>query len=1540
MRQYKESDFHGDIFVTDYNVLEASAQKGDPSVFRIEDFLVIGPYVMKTGDTFEAEHLYDREKILHMDYLSLDGGERDIVPYLGLRGSNPVLGPQTLHWARGLKKWGMLRFDPDDGDAACDDALYLTKQRNCIFYAATYVRTERACRAVIVYENSGCQLFLNGELIRETPFGRIKGLPTMGEAVPAVFQKGLNLLLFKLRPGYICDTVDLSMTNCSIYPECFGNEALSVSEPTRTLLFDNGRQIFPFFVSAYADSQPCTLQIADRVFELPAMRQGESRLLRAKIPLSVCTAECTLPGASGRFFVRHDTPSTFQGEEHLMSSFHFDTTYHQEQRIYAMGAMYLTRELLRCMRENPDFTAVMSEVDYLHPYMTLYPEDRAFLRECFRKGRVEADSLYNQPSELTSTEEGLTRNFVYGQLYHRDVLGALCKIYSPGDVFGHFNQISQLCLRSECSGISWWKHILGLPPVFRHLSPDGTALVHKRGGISREIAVKQHFAVCDGSSSPLPTVPHFPFEADTSWMKEVHAKYSTPSVQHEALTSGKDAVIPLTSRDISLYHAGTSLTRTDLKEANRLCEELLVAAEKLCVMAGLCGAKYPERAFDKAWRQVLCGQHHDSVTGTNNEISFADLMIQYREAAEIAAGLAKNAARHLSAHIARGDGRTVVLFNTQAFDRTDPAVITLDAPADLSVCRLLDASGGEVPFEVISDTALRCIAKVPSMGFSALTLCTGIPAAAEAAASEETVIENDFLRVRVDPSRGGGIVSLFDKKAGREVINAQDSPANRLVALKETHNRMEPQHEFYTTGHQLTTEHASAQVSRKITPISETLTIRTELGNVARITQTLTLFKGSRRLECTTRVDDYRDEDDLLCVTFPTSMKGVKPVFDDRYGPQVRDESHYSMTFRTHQYAMASQCRVYPANRWMDYGPTVTLHLFDSGYEGSLNIGMSQIIRPDALSAQADALLTALTLKAIPVTPFPDGEQDPLTSQIIHFHEDLGADTRFVLHTPEHPNAYAAKLLADVDRPFGGGCTLWYRIDSNNLWQKPVDVLILCAESDDALTAWVQNFAERLANSSSLCLDARLCEVPHADDYGLAILNIGNIACSVEHGGLLNLMLFHTAEFYGNIGNTHSGHFVPEQKSHLFSYALYPHARSYREAEVNREALAYSDPIRGLEAAPANSIIFPSSHSFLQTNGSCVITAMKAGGNPSASLRDPDISLGERGITIRFYEPYGKPAKAVLRPGFAFSEAAETNILEEKPVKIALDGNALSLETGAHSIHTLHLTLSGACCETKKIGPEHEFVQPYALRTWEHDLGTMPMGYLDVACTIDRHPRFIDGTHVEIRVHLVNNRTDRDASGCAELILPHGWDADCRSFPYTLAAGAAQMRTVRVTMTEKCGVLYLLDTQNGQTLEDSLEIGSFDTDFSLTYANGKLSARIENLSGSPLHGMLGLASPIESWGSLFGSSHIALSESVPLYTPVKLAPHEIVVLHFDAPSDPEQVQWWIGKLMINGNISFSGTNNRCKHPHVLWAHEFIHDINKAGGSIRDLLTMH
>ncbi|MBQ1955988.1 MAG: hypothetical protein II350_09675 [Clostridia bacterium] len=1599
-----ENKINGEISMIEFSKIEAAGAAGNPSAYRNQDWMVLGPFVMQTEGAFETEYLYKRDIILKPDYLSKDGGEAGIAPYLGLKCHNDYLGGDDPVWKKGLNKWNMLRFDPDDGDSSCDEALYMTEQRNCIFYAAVYVKCEGRKRAVVVYENSGCRLFLNGKLISDTPFGRVKGVSTMGNLVPVTFEDGLNLLLFKLRPGYICDTVDLSMTNCSIWPIAATAGDVCLTHPDITSVYTERdgkpRQIYPCYAAAFADSENVSVEVDgwQRV-DIGAMKAGSCRMIRAEIsaeksgmvnaPVAI---KCGDKVGEGNFCVRSFGPPSYKGKEFTGSSFHFDTTYHQEQRVYAMGAIYILREILGEMRRDDKYRAIISEIDYLHPYYSIYPHDRDYLKEKFVDGHAEADCFYNQPNELTSSPEGIVRNLVYGQLYHRDVLGRICDVYSPGDVFGHFNQMSQVSAKGGCNGVYWGKHIFGFRSAFRHVSPDGTSLIHRRGGVGRWSADQYGIDVCEGSGGAMDNVPGYPVDGDLSWVDETvnTPEYSVPGMlqaeliknEERIVSEGKPSPFGYTSRDMSLYHIGTALTRSEIKQANRLAENLLISAEKFASVAALLGAKYPEKALDKAWRQLLCGQHHDSITGTNNEISFVDLMIEYREAVELAADILGRASTYIAEGVETEEAAIpVVVFNPHTWDRKEYITVKVALENEPEKYVLNSADGDSVAFRVVSvekvedkfEAVITFAAETPARGYAVfarriqeekafiagLDLPGGLKlpnasVTAGAVKGRDTVIENEFFRIKVDPSLGGGIVSLFDKKERKELIDlAVDGPANRVIALKETHDRMETQHEFYTTGHRLESQRFSASVESEKAGDYQKLTVRYGLGNVCPMTQEITLRSGSPRIDFVTRCDDYVEEDDLFCVTFPTTLKGARAVFDDRFAPQVRNESLGSMDFKTHWFAMFSHCAVYPANQWLDYGPSVTVR-FESGEKKSaVNMGMTQIIRKEGtLAEQTEKLLFALSKKAIPVTTFPDVKQSCEGSQIIHFNEDLTSDTRIVLTTKGDGNVYAEKLLASVSAEVraeldaavnANGTAVLFVRDADNAWNKPIDVFLVVSGCEKCSSAFCDKICACTEAGRFIDLENVVGESAGiAEDYGIALLNTGNIACSIEKGGMMNLMLFHTAEFYGNVGNVNCGSkLVPERKSHIFRYSLLPHTESYREAQIYRRALELNDPLFAVVPEKKNELKLPAKMSFVRSEGSAVVTAVKLGGTPMASMKGELGTAAERGLTVRCFEPDGVCGETKITSCFDIASACRTDLLEEGSEALAPDGKNLTLSLTPHMIETVRLYPAEVSAENGTvIGAERELTEPTYIRTWEHDLGSMAMGYMAVAAVISRNPSEPDGLHICTEVSVANNHIDVSAAGTLKLELPEGWSADTEVFEYDLAPGAHKIFPVTFTKpTEDAkGIIRLIYEVDGQVFCDVFEVGYFDPEFTLSLENGVLKATILNPTTQKLQGELLMASPIETWGDMGGMNPFGAAKISPLCTPVELAPGEKKEIVFEVSGDPDLSWYAVGKLCVNGRIHFSGVTKKGPR-HCVWAHVMIDDLYREGGSLRLLLEM-
>lgn len=1524
---------------------------GKVEPITIDKWLTCGPWVMETKGAFETEHIFERGIIMDEDYL---GNEREVRPKIGDLVENRYWGRPQIEWTS-LTKTGM-RFDTGpshmyyDGD---HDDLYRTVKRNCIYYVGAYVDSEDDTDIIITFRHSGVKVFVNGELKYECLDGLACGLPAPDSAFPAHLNRGENFILFKVRPGHFADRVEFSLSNVAIRPVVARTCGIGMANPMPTHYYFGSkalpRQVFETLVGVFEDTSEGLISVNSgeyrEALQFDNLHTGDVVYTKLSVPAESKSVKKTLKftlESQGASVCREDEFTVlplddFDGADYDLAHFHFDTTYHEEQRIYALGAIGLVKKYVDYINEDSNFKGSLSEIDYLHPYFSMYPRDRETIKKGFEEGRLESDTFYNQPNELTSTAEGLARNAIYGQIYHRDFLGRLAYVYNPLDVFGHPNQLSQICKKSGCTSVTWTKEVLGFNPLFKHISPDGTSLIHRKTHFGRDYAKIAETKAARGAGIPnvsFGNVKQLP--ADWAKMSVIPVKFAVPSDFHGAIIKSDNEVmaekrsnIEPTSRDMSRYHVGTSISKSDLKIANRLGDNFIIAAEKLSVIASLLGAKYPEQALDKAWRQLLCGQHHDSITGTHNEMSFVDLMAEYREAIELALDMLKNAAKFIASKIMLKGGKKtpVVVFNTHTWERKDTAVISLTLPKPMEKYELKTGEGEPVPFELTEQTKrgeayevkLKALITVPALGFITLYLTETEKEVDIGIKTEHTnSIENEFYKITVDPALGGGITSIFDKKNGKEVIKPADGPANRINALKEDKYRCEPTHEFYTSGEKAFSSEYPAKVSCEKGLLTQTLIIEGRIGSICRTKQRISLTKGIDRIDFKTDIINYQKKDHLFTVTFPVNVEGAKPIFDDRFAPIVGAESRGKLDFRTHQMFMFSHCQVFPANQWMDYGQTVKANL---GKSISINVGMSVIIRPqrkDVLQA-SDRLLTALSKKAIPVTVYTD-ETAAGEKQYTYQTDLMNTETRFVLDIIGKENEYTKKLLAGSiesrETADKNGYSFTVLKDSDNLWQKPIDVILILGKDSIELERAVNRLSKALAKGWVIDLkeSIKLSDFGKAENYGVALINTGNTACSVEKGGMLNIMLFHTAMFYGKLKQFSPDGLVTERKTHSYTYSLIPHRGSYREADIYRRGMEVNDPFIPVTDIKSDSPCIKDKVSFIESSPDIMVTALKAGKYPSASFTHQNEEFLSRGIAVRYFETKGKKGKTGLKFGFDVENPRITNLLEDVEKKISASGREINRNTEAYSIDTIvfNTKMPADCSEEKVIGAEKEIIEPVCVRSWEHSMGSPPMGFLSAAGLIGREIKHLNPLQDELFISMANNHKDKKISGKMLLELPAGIEADSTVFEYDLEPMEAKEYPVIFTKKadDVSGAVYLHYTDNGHAFYDFLEFGGIvkpESHFEFTETGVKLT--VKNTTGQHLIGMAQITSPIETF-KLQGLSAIERNTLSPWCFKLDLEPGETAVCDSEIKdlNDKDTCLWVVAKIIANGSLEYIQLN--------------------------------
>ncbi len=137
--------------------------------------------------------------------------------------------------------------------------------------------------------------------------------------------------------------------------------------------------------------------------------------------------------------------------------------------------------------------------------------------------------------------------------------------------------------------------------------------------------------------------------------------------------------------------------------------------------------------------------------------------------------------------------------------------------------------------------------------------------------------------------------------------------------------------------------------------------------------------------------------------------------------------------------------------------------------------------------------------------------------------------------------------------------------------------------------------------------------------------------------------------------NTDQGH-------HEFTYALYPHGGSWKQALTVQQARDLNFPLIAVPMEPHRGPL-PASHSFFSTDASnVVITAVKR-------------SEDGNNLIVRFYEWAGQKTDVHLKVPAGVVSAEETNLMEkpEHPLVMTADKSTVIVPTSPYEIKTVEL---------------------------------------------------------------------------------------------------------------------------------------------------------------------------------------------------------------------------------------------------------------------------
>jgi alpha-mannosidase len=601
--------------------------------------------------------------------------------------------------------------------------------------------------------------------------------------------------------------------------------------------------------------------------------------------------------------------------------------------------------ILQLMQDYSDFTFTHASAQTYAWMEEKYPALFDRIRERVREGRWEpVGGMWVEPDLNLPDGESFVRQLLVGKRYFQEKFGVDVRIGWNPDSFGYNWQLPQIYKKS---GIDFfvtqklgWNDTTRFPyKLFWWEAPDGSRVLtyfpHDYVNSTDPVRMARDLAAYSPAMGH-PQMMHLYGVGDhgggpTRRMLELARRWQAPASLYPRLSFGTaqgffdgitlrlaDLKLPVWKNELYLeYHRGTYTTQAETKKNNRRSEELFLDAEKFSSLAFLLGGSYPQEALRSGWKKVLFNQFHDILPGSSIGPVYRDAARDYAEARRLGNEILGGALDELTAHIrTEGPGVPVVVFNPLAWPRTDVVEVDVRFPGAVSDLEVRDPSGRPVLAQIVSRDAerrkftLRFLAEsVPSLGYKVfhfvpVAKARQLPSSLVARAH---TIENEFLRVRVDP-KSGCITSLFDKTEAREAL-APSACGNLLQLFRDTPRAWDAWNIDADFENQKWDLAEAKDVKLVENGPTRALIRVTKEFQKSRFIQDVMLYPKVARVDIRMEVD-WQETHALLKVAFPVAVQSGSATYEIPYGtidrPTTRRTPEEKAKFEV------------PALRWAD----------------------------------------------------------------------------------------------------------------------------------------------------------------------------------------------------------------------------------------------------------------------------------------------------------------------------------------------------------------------------------------------------------------------------------------------------------------------------------------------------------------------------------------------------------------------------------------------------------------------------------------------
>lgn len=570
---------------------------------------------------------------------------------------------------------------------------------------------------------------------------------------------------------------------------------------------------------------------------------------------------------------------------------------------------------LDLMERYPDYKFLQSQPALYVMVRDKYPDLYQKILAAAERGQWIADgAAWVEPDTNLAGGESLIRQLLHGKRFFKEVFGVESELLWLPDVFGYSGALPQIMRGCGVNYFStqkiFWAYHGGAPfpyntfiwegidgsQVKAHFHNDYNSETKPSDLIQRwkERVQKDGFSSRlfpfgwgDGGGGPtrehlefvrrqvdLEGVPKFRMDSPLAWFK-AQDEAGWPEARYVG----------------ELYfqaHRGTYTSQARTKALNRKSEFALRDAEFWGAAAMmLAGAGFPYDTWDAAWKTVLLNQFHDILPGSSIQRVYEEAEAQLSGVVRTAQEMASESQKAL---VTEGDD-AITVFNSLSWERNE----LLPLPDGMT--GLMDVQGNPVPVQPEDDKVFAEVT-LPSAGWTSFT-----PGKHEIPGNTilmtQKSMENNLIRLEINEF--GEIKSIFDKINQFELAAG---PCNSLKLYQDIPSAYDAWDidSMYKERQVAMTEKADITVTAE-GPLFGRWIVRRKLHN-STLTQTITLRRGSRRVDFQTEID-WQERHKLLKVNFPVNIHVREALHEIQFGHIARP-THRSRVFDRDRYEVCN----------------------------------------------------------------------------------------------------------------------------------------------------------------------------------------------------------------------------------------------------------------------------------------------------------------------------------------------------------------------------------------------------------------------------------------------------------------------------------------------------------------------------------------------------------------------------------------------------------------------------------------------------------